>query len=261
MDTQVRGDPSRYTKSTEKSQLVRIPSHLGIHLVTPKALKNVNFSGYPLTWVSISLHQKHSKISTFHDTLCKFAISASLLSWRVTCRYPTYGYYDIYAIDRSEDQFAEVNFFIVNQYRWHFPHFLSDSIKSLFFTPFLFTSLKTFYKKVKILLTMKSFSVCRRNHLHAHRNKPSPWTETNILHRKSALNEPLKRISDAKINWTSLVPPEVRLCRERAPTLLISILTSETRDVNLSLIFLWNKVQDEENVYLWKTKKRREGYP
>ena len=97
MNTQVRGYPSRYTKSTQKSQLFRIPSHLGIHPVTPKALKNLNFSGYPLTWVSISLHQKHSKISTFQDTLYKFVISTSLLSWRATCRYPTYGYYDIYA--------------------------------------------------------------------------------------------------------------------------------------------------------------------
>ena len=69
MDTQVRGYPFRYTKSTQKSQFFRIPSHLGIDLVTPKALKNLNFSGYPLTWVSISLHQKHSKISTFQDTL------------------------------------------------------------------------------------------------------------------------------------------------------------------------------------------------
>ena len=69
MNTQVRGYPSRYTKSAQKSQLFRIPSHLGIHLVTPKALKNLNFLGYPLTWVSIPLHQKHSKISTFQDTL------------------------------------------------------------------------------------------------------------------------------------------------------------------------------------------------
>ena len=69
MDTQVRGYPSHYTESTQKSQLFRIPSHLDIHLVTPKALKNLNFSGYSLTWVSISLHQKHSKISTFQDTL------------------------------------------------------------------------------------------------------------------------------------------------------------------------------------------------
>ena len=68
-DTLSLGYPSRYTKSTQKSQLFRIPSHSGIHPVTPKALKNLNFSGYPLTWVSISLHQKHSKISTFQDTL------------------------------------------------------------------------------------------------------------------------------------------------------------------------------------------------
>ena len=29
----------RYTKSTQNPQLLRIPSHLGIHLATPKALK------------------------------------------------------------------------------------------------------------------------------------------------------------------------------------------------------------------------------
>ena len=68
-DTLSLGYPSRYTKTTQKSQLFRIPSHLWIHLVTPKPLKNLNFSGYPLTWVSISLHQNHSKISTFQDTL------------------------------------------------------------------------------------------------------------------------------------------------------------------------------------------------
>ena len=51
--------PSRYTKSTQNSQLFRISSHLGIDLVTPKPLKILNFSGYPLTWISISLHQKH----------------------------------------------------------------------------------------------------------------------------------------------------------------------------------------------------------
>ena len=67
----------RYTKSTQNSQLFRIPSHLGIHLVTPKALKILNFSGYPLIWVSISLHQKHSKFSTFQDTL----------SFGYPCRY------------------------------------------------------------------------------------------------------------------------------------------------------------------------------
>ena len=63
------GYPSRYTKSTGKCQLFRIPSHLCIHPVAGKALKNLNFSGYPLTRVSIPLHQKHSKISTFQDTL------------------------------------------------------------------------------------------------------------------------------------------------------------------------------------------------
>ena len=61
-----------------------------MHLVPPKALKNLNFSGYPLTWVSIPSHQttkksqlsrilshlgidlvtpKHSKTSTFRDTV------------------------------------------------------------------------------------------------------------------------------------------------------------------------------------------------
>ena len=48
-DTLPLGYPSRYTKSTQKSQLFRIPSHLGMHLVTLRALKNLNFSGYPLT--------------------------------------------------------------------------------------------------------------------------------------------------------------------------------------------------------------------
>ena len=90
MDTQMRGYPSCYIKSTQNSQLFRIPSHLGIHLVTPKALKFstfqdilslgypcrsskalkiVKFSGYPLTWKSMFLHQKHSKFSTFQVTL------------------------------------------------------------------------------------------------------------------------------------------------------------------------------------------------
>ena len=46
-----------------------IPSDLGIHLVAPKPLKILDFSGYPLTWVFISLHQKHSKSSTSQDTL------------------------------------------------------------------------------------------------------------------------------------------------------------------------------------------------
>ena len=63
------GYPCRYTKSTQNSQFFGSPSHLGIHLVTPKALKILNFSGYPLTWVSMSFHQKHSKSSTFQDTL------------------------------------------------------------------------------------------------------------------------------------------------------------------------------------------------
>ena len=65
MDTFSFAYPCRYTKSTQNRQLFRIASHLGIHLVTPKALKILNFSGYPLTWVSISLHQTHSKFSTF----------------------------------------------------------------------------------------------------------------------------------------------------------------------------------------------------
>ena len=58
----------RCIKSTQNPELLRIPSHLGIHLVTPKALKVLNFSGYPLIWVSLSLHQKHSKSSTSQDT-------------------------------------------------------------------------------------------------------------------------------------------------------------------------------------------------
>ena len=62
------GYPSRYTKSTQKSQLfTRAPPPLAIHLVTPKALKNLNFSRYLPTWVPISLHRKHSEISTFYD--------------------------------------------------------------------------------------------------------------------------------------------------------------------------------------------------
>ena len=93
-----------YTKSTQKSQLFRMPSHLDIHLVTPKALKNLNFSGYPLTCVSISLHQKHSKISTFQDTLLLVypsrytkSIQKSQLfriSSHLNFRYPNFGYYD-----------------------------------------------------------------------------------------------------------------------------------------------------------------------
>ena len=63
------GYPSRYTRSTQNSQLFRISSHFGIHLVTPKALKILNFSGYPLTWISMSLHQKYSKFSIFQATL------------------------------------------------------------------------------------------------------------------------------------------------------------------------------------------------
>ena len=38
-DTLSFGYASRYTKSTRNPQLLRIPSHLGIHIVTPKALK------------------------------------------------------------------------------------------------------------------------------------------------------------------------------------------------------------------------------
>ena len=103
-DTLSLGYPSRFTKSTEKSQLFRIPSHSGIHLVTPKALKNLNFSRYPLTRVSISLHQKHSRISTFHDTLSleypsrytKSTQKSQLLRIPsdLNFRYPNFGYYD-----------------------------------------------------------------------------------------------------------------------------------------------------------------------
>ena len=76
-ETLKRGYPWRYTKSTQKSQLFRIPSYLGIHLVTQKPVKSLNFPGYSLTWVSIPLKEKHSKISAFHDTL----------SLRYTSRY------------------------------------------------------------------------------------------------------------------------------------------------------------------------------
>ena len=71
------GYPCRFIKSTQNRQLFRIPSHLGTHVLTPKALKILNFSSHPITWVSISLHQKHSKFSTFQDILsleypCRF---------------------------------------------------------------------------------------------------------------------------------------------------------------------------------------------
>ena len=69
MDTQVRGYSEKLRFLSAFGVTRWIPSHLGIHGVTPKALKNLNFSEYPLTWLSILLHQKHSKISTFHDTL------------------------------------------------------------------------------------------------------------------------------------------------------------------------------------------------
>ena len=69
MDTQVRGYREKLRFLSAFGVTRWIPSHLGIHGVTPKALKNLNFSEYPLTWLSIPLHQKHSKISTFHDTL------------------------------------------------------------------------------------------------------------------------------------------------------------------------------------------------
>ena len=45
----------RYTEGIENFQFSATPSNLGIHLVTPKALKILNFSGYPLTSVCISL--------------------------------------------------------------------------------------------------------------------------------------------------------------------------------------------------------------
>ena len=77
---QVRGYPEKLRFLSVFGVTRWIPSHLGIHLDTPKALKNLNFPGYSLTWVSIPLHQKHSKISTFQDTFYKFVISASLLS-------------------------------------------------------------------------------------------------------------------------------------------------------------------------------------
>ena len=81
---------SPYTKSTDKSQTFTLRFHfrihhvtpkvlnrkflqepppLGIHLVTRKALNNLNFTENAVTWLSIALHRKHSKISTFPDTL------------------------------------------------------------------------------------------------------------------------------------------------------------------------------------------------
>ena len=63
------GYPSAYTKSSQKYQVFTIPFQLGIHMLPPKALKNPNFLRYPHNWVSISLLQKHSKISSLHDTL------------------------------------------------------------------------------------------------------------------------------------------------------------------------------------------------
>ena len=90
MDTQVRGYPEKLRFLSAFGVTAWIPSHLGIHLVTPKALKNLNFSGYPLTWVSILLHQKRSKFSLFCDAcmLCNFDtvtpdIMTPLLSPRV----------------------------------------------------------------------------------------------------------------------------------------------------------------------------------
>ena len=78
-DILLLGYPCRYTKSTQNSQFFKSPSHLGIHLVTPKALKILNFLCHALTWVSYSLHQKYSKFSTFQDIrsllyACRFMI-------------------------------------------------------------------------------------------------------------------------------------------------------------------------------------------
>ena len=70
-DTLSLGYPCRFIKSTRNRQLFRIPSHFGNHLVTPKELKIFNFSGYPLTFVSMWFHQKHSKSSTFQDILSR----------------------------------------------------------------------------------------------------------------------------------------------------------------------------------------------
>ena len=55
----------RYTQSTEKSQVLRILPYLCIDLLTPKVHKKINFSGYPLTWVLISLQQNRSKSKLF----------------------------------------------------------------------------------------------------------------------------------------------------------------------------------------------------
>ena len=49
MDTQVRGYPEKLRFFSAFGATRWIPSHLDIHAITPKALKNLNFSGYPLT--------------------------------------------------------------------------------------------------------------------------------------------------------------------------------------------------------------------
>ena len=85
-DAPSRGYPSRYTKRVQKSQFFSIPCDFGMHLVTPKALKNLKFSRYPCAveyasrdtkstqrselfrirappqWICVSLKQKHSKV-------------------------------------------------------------------------------------------------------------------------------------------------------------------------------------------------------
>ena len=59
--------PSCYSKTTEKSQVFRIPSHLGIHPFTLNALKNVTFSGYSLTCVFDLFTRKALKNLYFSD--------------------------------------------------------------------------------------------------------------------------------------------------------------------------------------------------
>ena len=66
----IRSHLSRCTKCTENSELFTIASQLVIHVVTPEALRNLNFSVCAFTWVSVLLRQRQSKIGTFQDAVC-----------------------------------------------------------------------------------------------------------------------------------------------------------------------------------------------
>ena len=92
------GYPSRYTKSTQNSQFFRPASHLGIHLVTPNALKILNFSEYPLTWISMSLHQKHTKFSIFQASLSPGYPSRYTKSTQNSELFRIYSHLDIHVV-------------------------------------------------------------------------------------------------------------------------------------------------------------------